>query len=86
MNVTTPLFPKQIGSATLTDCVPEVTSGKLVITNESVIVPDDTFVVHAVVEFSTTVISIVVVPALVRAEAGILNVAVPPLTTTPEAV
>ena len=86
MNVTVAVLPKQIGSVTATEFVPPVIFGLDEITNESVIVPAVTVVEHEEVEFVTVEILIVDVPAFVSAEAGMVKVPTPPLTTTALAV
>ena len=86
LNVTVPLEPKHIGSATATEFVPPATFGNALITNESVIVPGVIVVVQPEADVTTLDKLIVVVPAFVNAEDGIVNVPVPEATTTPLAV
>ena len=86
LNVTVPLEPKHNGSVTATEFVPPVTFGNAVITNESVIVPGVIVVVQPEADATTLDKLIVVVPAFVNAEDGIVNVPVPEATTTPLAV
>ena len=90
LNVTVPLEPKHIGSASETEFVPPVTFGNALITNESVIVPGVIVVVQPEADVTTLDKLIVVVPAFVNAEDGIVNVPVPeailtPVTKTPPA-
>ena len=85
MKVTVAALPKQIGSVTATEFVPDIFGNEVIIKLSS-IKPAVTVVEHEEVEFVTVEILIVEVPAFVRAEAGIVNVATPPLTTTPLAV
>ena len=85
LKVTVPAEPKQIGSATETELVPPVIFGSALITNESVTLPGVIVVVQPVAEVTTLDKLIVVVPALVRADAGMVKVPTPEVTTTPVA-
>ena len=86
LNVTVPFDPKHNGSVTATELVALVTFGNALITNESVIVPGVIVVVQPETDATTLDKLIVVVPAFVNAEDGIVNVPVPEATTTPLAV
>ncbi len=72
-------------STTFTEFVPDI-FGKILIENESVIVPEAILVEQLVEELATDVILIVVFPELARAEAGIVNVPTPDVNVTDEAV
>ena len=85
LKVTVAVDPKQIGSATETELVPPVIFGSALITNESVTLPGVIVVVQPVAEVTTLDKLIVVVPALVRADAGMVKVPTPEVTTTPVA-
>ena len=81
LKVTVPDAPKQIGSATETEFVPP--KFKLFDTTKaSVTVPAVIVVEQDDAKFVTVEILIVVVPALVKADAGMLKVPTPPLTIT----